>query len=227
MAIVRKQGKPDLFITFTANVNWREIQENLNGCLAADRPDIVVRVFNLKLKELIKDITKRQIFGKVVGHVHVVEFQKRGLPHAHILIILSQEDKLRSCEEYDEVVWAEIPDKNIYPMLFFTITSKNFHGPCGEINPNSVCLKNGICEKQFPKLYNENTTENEGYPIYKRSNNGVKAKYKNYELDNRWIVPFNAYLSTKFDAHINAEVYLLNFILFFNYFFIYIVSAAC
>ena len=29
MAIVRKFGKPDLFITVTCNPNWREIVENL------------------------------------------------------------------------------------------------------------------------------------------------------------------------------------------------------
>ena len=29
MAIVRKYGEPDLFITMTCNLKWREIEENL------------------------------------------------------------------------------------------------------------------------------------------------------------------------------------------------------
>jgi len=57
MAIVRKLGKPSLFITFTANPEWVEITRDLHpGQLAIDRPDIVARVFNLKVKQLLKDI---------------------------------------------------------------------------------------------------------------------------------------------------------------------------
>jgi hypothetical protein len=53
MALVRKFGKPDLFITMTCNPNWDEILEALlPGQQAADRPDIVARVWNEKLKEV-------------------------------------------------------------------------------------------------------------------------------------------------------------------------------
>ena len=43
MAIVRTFGKPDLFITFTCNPNWREILEQLDpGQTPSDRPDLCV-----------------------------------------------------------------------------------------------------------------------------------------------------------------------------------------
>ena len=59
MAIVATHGKPDLFITMTCNSNWREITENLlPGQRASDRPDIVARLFHMKLSELLDDITK-------------------------------------------------------------------------------------------------------------------------------------------------------------------------
>uniref|UniRef100_A0A914Z7M8 Helitron helicase-like domain-containing protein n=1 Tax=Panagrolaimus superbus TaxID=310955 RepID=A0A914Z7M8_9BILA len=49
MALVRKLGKPDLFITITCNPNSREILENLlHGQTPADRPDLVARVFKQK-----------------------------------------------------------------------------------------------------------------------------------------------------------------------------------
>ena len=37
----------------------------------------------------MNDLIAGEVLGKVVAHMHVIEFQKRGLPHAHILIILA------------------------------------------------------------------------------------------------------------------------------------------
>nr|CDJ90221.1 uncharacterized protein LOC100908212 [Haemonchus contortus] len=116
MAIVSKYGKPDLFITFTCNPAWREIVEQLhNGQTASDRPDIVARVFNIKLQELYNDLFKRQIFGVVNAYVSVMEWQKRGLPHCHILVTLAEQDKPRSITEIDSIVQATIPDQEAEP----------------------------------------------------------------------------------------------------------------
>lgn len=79
MAIVRSCGKPDLFITMTCNPMWPEITaELLPTQTGQDRPDLVSRVFKLKLNELLHYLTKREVFGKSVASIHVVEFQKRG-----------------------------------------------------------------------------------------------------------------------------------------------------
>ena len=90
MAIVRAAGKPDLFITVTCNPNWPEIKEALlPEQIAQDRPDLISHIFNMKLKAILNDILKEKIFGKVLAYLYTIEFQKRGLPHAHILIILA------------------------------------------------------------------------------------------------------------------------------------------
>ncbi|MCP4493928.1 MAG: hypothetical protein GY820_42505, partial [Gammaproteobacteria bacterium] len=102
MTIVRKFGKPDLFITMTCNPRWPEIVDNLlPGQSPHDRPDLVARVFNLKLTELKRDIEVNQIFGVQVARVEVIEFQKRGLPHCHMLVILASEDKPKTAEIID------------------------------------------------------------------------------------------------------------------------------
>ena len=50
-----------------------------------DRPDIVARVFHMKLKQLKDDIVTAKVFGDVQALTYRVEFQKRGLPHVHML----------------------------------------------------------------------------------------------------------------------------------------------
>ena len=90
MAIVREYRKPDFFITMTCNPHWSEIQDALGtGEKAEDRPDLVARVFNLKKDQLLEDITKKKIFGPTAAYCWVIEWQKRGLPHMHLLVILN------------------------------------------------------------------------------------------------------------------------------------------
>ncbi|PWZ16906.1 Thymidylate kinase [Zea mays] len=65
MALVRKFGKPDIFLTMTCNPNWDEIRrELLPGQTLQDRSDLVVRVFHAKLQELKHRLTKQDILGK-------------------------------------------------------------------------------------------------------------------------------------------------------------------
>ncbi|XP_065061666.1 uncharacterized protein LOC135688676 [Rhopilema esculentum] len=89
MTIVTKFGKPDIFLTMTANPNWPEVRENLLPHQTAnDRPDVISRVFHLKLKELLCDLLERNVLGHVVAYVYTIELQKRGLPHAHMVVFL-------------------------------------------------------------------------------------------------------------------------------------------
>jgi hypothetical protein len=134
---VRHCGKPDLFVTVTCNPRWPEILQALAPNQSAyERPDIVARVFRLKLNAILDDITKHGVLGRAVSWTWVIEFQKRGLPHAHILIILADEDKLRTPEDYDSVISAEIPDPRADPELYETVSTCMMHGPCGAHNPH-------------------------------------------------------------------------------------------
>ena len=77
MSIVQKLGKPDFFITINYCLKEPEISSSwLPNQIPADRPDLVCRVFNLKLKSIMNDMINRSIFGQVVGFVYAIEFQK-------------------------------------------------------------------------------------------------------------------------------------------------------
>ena len=111
LAIAREYGKPDLFITMTCNPKWPEIKAGLlPGQTASDRPDLIARIFRQKQQQVLKDIEQKKLFGKVVGKIGVIEFQKRGLPHTHFLIWLAQSDKIRTAEETDQIIRAEFVD---------------------------------------------------------------------------------------------------------------------
>ncbi|GFR24924.1 helitron_like_N domain-containing protein [Trichonephila clavata] len=75
-----------------------------------------------------------------------IQWQKRGLPHVHILLWL--EEKIRP-ESIDEVICAELPDSNIDPALYEIIRTTMIHGPCGHINKSSPCMLNGKCTKNI------------------------------------------------------------------------------
>lgn len=70
IAICKEYGHPDLFITFTCNPKWVEIQRAVTsqGCRDASvRPDLVARVFKLKLDALMNDLTKNNVLGRVLA----------------------------------------------------------------------------------------------------------------------------------------------------------------
>lgn len=68
IAICRKYGCPDLFVTFTSNANWPEVLEALSsipGQQPSDHPSIVNMVFKMKLNMLMDDIKKKHFFGPI------------------------------------------------------------------------------------------------------------------------------------------------------------------
>ncbi|XP_065639539.1 uncharacterized protein LOC136072294 [Hydra vulgaris] len=200
MTIIKKYGKPNIFINFTCNPKWREIIENLySGQTANDRPDLVTRVFKLKLNNLLNDIFKHGVLGKVVTHVQVIEFKKRGLPHAHILLHFSNDCKLETAQDIINIICAEILDPISNPKLYDIIKTWMIHGPCGILNHNSPCMKDGVCSKNYPKEINANTVAvHNCYPRYRRCENGLVINTKGNNVDNRWVVPYNPWLSKKY-----------------------------
>ncbi|GBB96670.1 hypothetical protein RclHR1_28030002 [Rhizophagus clarus] len=123
MAIMSYFGKPDFFVIFTCNPKWPEIaRELLPHQSAVDRPDLTARIFHIKLQELLKDLLQNNCLSKIIAYIYVIEFQKRGLPHAHFLLILVLENKLRSTDDYDSVVSAEIPNPVTHPLAYKTVS---------------------------------------------------------------------------------------------------------
>ncbi|XP_061348988.1 uncharacterized protein LOC133294353, partial [Gastrolobium bilobum] len=207
-AICRWAGYPHLFITITCNPKWPEITRflkarNLN---AEDRPDILCRVFKFKLDQLLYDLKNGRFLGTFNARVCTVEFQKRGLSHAYIILLLHPSAKPNTELDIDNLISVEIPNKDFNPSLFAAVTSYMMHGPCGPDNYKSPCMKNRHCSKKFPKKFCSRTfIDDDGFPHYKKTNDGSVVKKNGVELDNRYVVPYNVQLLLKYQAHINVE----------------------
>ncbi|CZT06983.1 uncharacterized protein RAG0_12554 [Rhynchosporium agropyri] len=203
----------------TANPKWLEVTDRLRrGQGAMDRPDVVARVFRMKIEELLREL-KGGIFGEYAAFVYTIEYQKRGLPHLHLLPFLKPAAEYVLPQRVDEIVSAEIPDDATDPtgQLQEIVLTHMLHGSCGTDYLNNPCMTKKhpssplACSKRFPKAFQAETRVNEdGYPEYRRRDDGrtftVTKHGRSVVIDNRWVVPHNLYLLNKYRCHINVEV---------------------
>lgn len=83
--------------------------------------------------------------------MYVIEFQKRGLPHVHMLICLDSVSKRNLKANADKFVSAKIPDPVLDPVGYAAVKEFIIHGPCGLQNMKSPCMKDCKYIRHFPK----------------------------------------------------------------------------
>ena len=101
-AIVRHFGKPSLFTTFTASPKWTRItDELLPGQVAFDRPDLIARVFNLKVRHFLNDLKTKNIFGRYKGLVRTISTKNEACFTYTSYSFLDPEDNFTDAEKID------------------------------------------------------------------------------------------------------------------------------
>uniref|UniRef100_A0A0L8G5N4 Helitron helicase-like domain-containing protein n=1 Tax=Octopus bimaculoides TaxID=37653 RepID=A0A0L8G5N4_OCTBM len=165
MTFVQHYRRPDLFITFTCNPKWVEVtRELLPHQQYCHRHDLIDRVFKQKLTRLTDLIKKGQVFSPVKCHMYTVEWQKRGLPHAHILVwLVTKIDPTL----IDDIITAEIPNPTVDRQLYDIVKAHMLHGPCGPgFQKFSSCHKDHVCTKRYPNSFvDETQTAGDGYSL--------------------------------------------------------------
>ena len=184
MAAAREYGKPDFFTTFTCNRRWRELEATLLGSQSpADRPDITARVFQLKRAALPLDFFRNHGRGRPAVRLYAAEFHKRGVPRAHISVILHAADERRSTDDYDRFVFVELPAGGDGPGLWYTVTTCMARGPCGTSSPEAPCVEAGECAAD-----------------------GAMAEKRGALFANRRAAPYKKWLARRYNAHISVEI---------------------
>ncbi|GKB16171.1 DNA helicase [Tanacetum coccineum] len=140
LAICRVHGNPSFFITYTSNVKWPKITEYMDQFLlltTTDRADVLDRVFEMKIHQLMNFLRDAQRFGKTVAVLYTVEFQKRGLPHCHTLLWIDESARVRKEEDIDVYISAELPPEDVDPECYRVVLELMMHGPCGLAYPSA------------------------------------------------------------------------------------------
>jgi hypothetical protein len=107
LVLVSEYGCPHEFLMLTCNLEWPEIQSQLiNGQTAFDRPDVTVPVFKSRLDKFKTNIRNGKYFKsrEVINIIHVIEYQYRGMLHAHIVFHLDNAHDIDVNNQEDLIV---------------------------------------------------------------------------------------------------------------------------
>ena len=196
LTIARKLGGPSAMITVTFNPRWPEVIEAQKGSNTLLDPIITTRIFRARLAKLMKAINL--LFGGLDYSIHVIEFQKRGHPHAHIIVRFKTPIPF---DQIDKLVSAEFPtgdnlsaaDQRLRDLML-----KNMQHPKDHLNDDrySRCNKNGSCEYGFPHPIRARTTVDEhGRVLYRRR----KEEYA-------WTAQTIPVLILIWEGHLHADI---------------------
>ena len=225
LALVSEYGRPSLFITLTCNPNWPEIIEQLlPGQTAFDRGDVVCQVFHRKLQALLANLRQGKYFPvinsitnwhKIEYEVRVIEYQRRGLPHAHIVLRFENTIEMPVYENKEELAkWIdshitakypktandqdplELDEEYEYDLEYSDIVKTHMLHKCIS-ETNGGCLNEAnVCAKGYNKnvVSVETTFDHKGFPQYKRPT--IKSLN---------VVPHNRLLLKDWNGHANVE----------------------
>ena len=240
LSIFARKGNPHMFITFTGNAKWPDFiaavkaqvpgiaDDDINAILF---PDLMARVFRKRLAECEKDLRSGKIFGDKMCYIQrVIEFQKRGMPHAHICLRLGPAKDRRGRQTK---ITAQLADSWVSTRLFYheecplwaeypndsdeSIQSCFNRKECAcaahvlgrmvkskmlhtKCDPSRCQREDGSCKRGYPKA--AGTDESSRTWCDAR---GYWHHKRLYACDAR-VVPYNRALLLRYNAHINVEI---------------------
>ena len=191
-------GPPTFFITITENPKWHEVAALNDQKDVSMNAVLLARIFQQKKRSLISYIKDSKIFGKVKGLLWRDEYQKRGLPHCHLLLWTDFDTS--DVDALDKIITCRLPliDPNItntektkmLKQLSKAFMTHSCTARCGGIN--------GKCCYGYPKSVQKET---------KIINDRIEFARN---TGDEFIVPHCPKLLSLFRAHIDVEPVLSN-----------------
>jgi hypothetical protein len=167
LVLVSEYGCPHVFITLTCNPKWPEIlSQLLLGQTAFDRPDVTGAVFKTRLDQFKMNLRHGKYFDgrKPIYEFHVIEYQYRGLPHAHLVARLENAHDIHDQNNDDLITFvnkffiAEMPrfegeeNQNIFNSANCRIITDEYKQKATELvrmhNTHKCAVAENGCKKQ-------------------------------------------------------------------------------
>lgn len=190
----------------------------LPGQSAYDRPDIVCRVFHARKNALIHNLKSGCYFeGRKCAYIlHVIEYQHRGLPHAHIVYRLTDgpnhSDENECIAFMDDFITAKKPvcdedEADPEEIRYCMLVDRDMTHKCSDNEVNGCLDCNGLCKKKYSPLpVLETYLDDKSYPVYARP-----------EEKDCYVVPHVKQMLLDCDCHINTEFCASSYTLIYLY----------
>jgi len=161
----------------------------------------------------------RHVFGPVKAFCYSVEYQKRGMPHIHMLLTLDEEKIQMNPSFVDNLISAEnVPLPAVNDHSPEAEQARKLRKLVGDFQLHTCsdnhCLRDdGKCEKRFPRDFSTETILSDNFTQYRRRTpecggvnfeteprNGLVNIYTNDR-----VVPYNEFLLLKYGCHHDLE----------------------
>eukprot|EP00937_MAST-01D_sp_MAST-1D-sp2_P007732 g7732.t1 len=176
--------------------------------------EFYIMAFQQQKERLIDDL-KAGALGEFVAHCFAIEFQKRGLPHIHLLLWTKGG---RAVADIDAHITAELctTSARVFDAQAKAMMHKCTEGHCGQDGYKEF----EVCDKHFPKRFHDGAFHVgvDQYPVYRRRSvkdcPGFESRRSNEcrnlhldaaALDNSFAVPTNLPLFWRNKCHLNVE----------------------
>ncbi|XP_071137190.1 uncharacterized protein [Mytilus edulis] len=197
VAMVRKLGPADLFVTLTANDGWDPLKSILSKY---SKPQSILHPVDtteyfFKRFEGIKPLLfgTNSVFGDVADHWYRIEAQNRGALHVHCLIWLKEGSNK------DNLVSAQVPTTtdDFSNELAQKVKDYQIHN----CRPNRCFrTKKGLATNQCKYGFPYSLRDDDGYAA-----DNLRYEYKRLNPQDSRVVPYNPYILYVWDAHINVQ----------------------
>ena len=168
LALAKRFGRPSGMLTLTTNPDWPELREWFQpGQTATNAAMATVRVFKARSAKVMALF--KTLFGKPSYIVKVIEFQRRGLPHAHIVFCVSLPEQL--CD-----LAKQVPVLTQLHLYYSSVKNVPFRRSTKLSQPECLRTPSHACDSWYSVIWCTRTITSTAVTVHSMTSRAVRKK---------------------------------------------------